>query len=62
MQCASSNSDDTNSEAGVHEGLVEVFPLVLWHAAIFPGLTVENQVGGDNCSTDQDGSIEQALG
>lgn len=61
MQSAGSNSDNTNTKSSVHESLIQEAPLVSGHAAILAGLTVEDEVGGQNSATDDGTSVQQLL-
>ena len=61
MQSARSNTDDTKSKSSVHESLVQEAPLVSGHSAVLTGLTVENDVGGQNGTTDDGSTIQQLL-
>lgn len=62
VQSAGSNSDNTNTKSSVHESLVQEAPLVGGHAAILAGLTVEDEVGGQDGTTDDGTSVQQLLG
>jgi hypothetical protein len=62
MQNSCSYTDDTNSESGVHECLVEVFSLELWHSPIFTGFAVEDEVCGDDGSSNKSSTVEETLG
>ena len=46
----------------MQEGLVKIFPLKGWHAAIFSCFAVEGEVCGEDRSTDDGSAVEEALG
>lgn len=46
MQCLGRHTDDPDTQAGMHECLIEILPFKGRHPAIFAGLAVEEQVGG----------------
>ena len=62
MQCLCCDADDADTQARVQEGLVEIFPLKRWHAAIFSCFAVEDEVCGEDRSTDDGSAVEEALG
>lgn len=62
VQSAGSNSDNTNTKSSVHESLVQEAPLVSGHATILAGLTVEDEVGGQDGTTDDGTSVQKLLG
>jgi len=57
----SSNTDDTNTKTSVHESLIQEASLVGRHAAILASLTVEDEVGSQNGTTNNSGTIDQLL-
>lgn len=61
VQSPRSEGDDTDAQASVHEGLVQVFTLIHRHSTIFTRLSVEDQVCGNDGSTNQSTAIEKSL-
>lgn len=61
MQSASSYSDDSNTKTSVHECIIQVATFILWHTAIFTGLTVEDQVDGKKSTSKDGATIEKTL-
>jgi len=61
MQCPGSKRNNPNTQAGVHERLIQILPLKGRHAAIFSCLAIENEVRGENGSTDKSTSDEEPL-
>ena len=61
MKTASCDADDSNAEASVQEGLIEIFSLKGRHAAIFTSLTIEDEVCGNNGSAHDGCTIYQSL-
>lgn len=66
VKSASCKSDNPDTEAGVHKGLIEERALKRWHAPIFPCLPVEQQIrcqsrASHNCSTINE-SLRQVAG
>ena len=55
---SSRQSNDTNSETSVQEGVVQVFALVDGHAAVLTSLPVEDSIDGDKGTT-KDGTSNQ---
>ena len=52
MQGTGSDADDSEAETGVQEGVVQVSALEEWHTAILARFAVEDQVDGDESSTE----------
>ncbi len=46
VHCSGCDTDDSNAQTGVQEGLVEVCAFVEWHAAVLARLAVEHEVDG----------------
>lgn len=61
VQSPSRQTNDTDTQSGVHESLVEVFSFVRGHTAIFARFPVEDQVRGKDCTTHQSGAVEKSL-
>lgn len=61
VQCAGSNADNTDTKASVHESLVQEASLVGGHAAVLAGLTVEDEVGCQDGTSYNGGTIDQLL-
>lgn len=55
MQRGCCYPDDTDTQAGVEEGLVEVGAFVGWHATILPCFAIEYEISCENGAT-YDGS------
>jgi len=62
MKSAGSNANDTDTKSSVHESLVQEAPLVSGHSAVLAGLTVKDQVGCQDGTTDDGTAIQQLLG
>ena len=62
MQCLCRDANDADAQACVHECFVEELSLKGWHAAIFSCFAVEDEVCGEDCSADDGGAVEEALG
>ena len=62
MQGLCCDADDADTQARVQEGLVKIFPLKGWHAAIFSCFAVEDKVCGEDCPADDGSAVEEALG
>ena len=62
MQCLCCNADDADAQACVHECFVEELSLKGWHAAIFSGFAVEDEVCGEDCTANDGSAVEEALG
>ena len=61
MKRAGSNTNDTNAQSSMQEGLIEIAPLVQRHSAIFSRFAVKDQVRDRNGAADDGGAIEQFL-
>lgn len=57
---ASRQANDSDSQTGVQEGVVQILALVDGHAAIFTGLAVEDGIDGDE-GTAKDGAAHEQL-
>lgn len=62
MQSSSGNTNNTNTKAGVHEGVVEVAALIRSHATILSRLAVEDHVRGQDGTTDDGSTVKETLG
>lgn len=61
MQGACRHTDDPDTQASMHEGVVQIRPFVGRHTTIFPGLAVEHEVRGGYRTADDGGAIEELL-
>ncbi len=61
MQCARRDTYDPEPHPRVQEGLVQVAALERWHAAIFSGFAVEEQVGANQGGADQSRADDELL-
>ena len=61
QELARGQANDSNSETGVQEGVVQVGALERGHAAILARLAVEDEVDSQQCSADEAGAHEQTL-
>lgn len=62
VQGARSQTDNTKTKASVHKSLIQEAPLVSGHCAILTGLTVEDEVGSQNGTTNDGSTVQQLLG
>lgn len=61
MQSACRHTNDPNAQTSMHKGFIKECPFVRRHAAVFSSLAVEHEIGGNDGSTDDGGSIEELL-
>lgn len=61
VQRSRGNCNDTDSQTGVQESVIQVAPFVRRHSAILSRFAVEDQVRSDDCSSDDGSSVEQSL-
>lgn len=62
MESASGNSDDSDSQSGVQESVIQITSLKWWHSSIFSCFAVEDQVDGKQRSSKDCAAVQQALG
>jgi hypothetical protein len=62
MQSARGYSNDANPEAGMHEGLVQVFAFERRHSPIFSRFSVEDEIRCDDGASDDCCAIQKLLG
>lgn len=62
VESASGNSNDSDSQSGVQESVIQIASLKWWHSSIFSRLAVEDQVDGKQRSSKDCAAIQQALG
>ena len=61
VESAGGNADDTETETGMQEGLIEKVPLKGGHAAIFSGFSVKNDVRRNDGPSNNSGSVDELL-
>ena len=62
MELASGDADDGQAETGVQECVVEVGALEGRHPTVVTGLSVKDQVCGEDCAANDSTAVEEALG
>lgn len=62
VEGASSNTNYTDTKTSVHKSLIQEAPLVSGHTAILSRFAVEDEVGCQNCTTNNGSAIYQFLG
>ena len=61
MECLRRDANHADTQAGVEKCFVEVRALEGWHASIFTGLAVEDEICGHESAPYECGAVEEAL-
>lgn len=62
MQSPRGDANDTDTKTRVHESVIQVAALKHRHPTVLSRLAVEDQVGGQDSSTDNGRAVQEALG
>lgn len=61
MQRLSRHTDNSNSQSSVQECVVQIFPFVKRHTAIFSRFPIEDEICGNNCCSDDATSVKKSF-